>query len=497
MTSTGAGYLFTFQDVTDCKRREREAETQKRLAAVGQMAAGIAHEIRNPLASMSGSMQVLRQELELEPRSGAALRHRAARIGSPEPDDPRLPQLRAAVAGPDRARRHGQPSSATRRGCCATARTAPPRTGSSAPPTGATTLQAVEAQMRQIVWNLATNALRAMPDGGTLRLHVGVNGSTDAAASVGGQAVVLSVSDDGVGIPAEDLDRIFQPFHGGFAKGAGLGLAIVHRIVTDQGGSIAVHSQAGRGHHHRRHSACRAAGGGRRLAAAQGTPWDSRSISTHATDPPPTPARATDRAARILVVDDERSMRELLAIVLGREGYEVVVAENGRQALDELERRPVDLLISDIHMPDMTGLDVLRAAKGMNPDLAGIMVTAFASTETAIEALRMGAYDYIHKPFNVDELKIVVARRARAAAAAARERAAQARPRRAPPVLEHHRPQRGDAGGVRADRDDRADHQHRAGDGGVGHRQGAGRPRHPLQLARARIGRSSRSTAAR
>ena len=121
-------------------------------------------------------------------------------------------------------------------------------------------------------------------------------------------------------------------------------------------------------------------------------------------------------------------MRELLAIVLGREGYEVVVAENGRQALDELERRPVDLLISDIHMPDMTGLDVLRAAKGMNPDLAGIMVTAFASTETAIEALRMGAYDYIHKPFNVDELKIVVARRARAAAAAARERAAQARP---------------------------------------------------------------------
>jgi two-component system response regulator PilR (NtrC family) len=115
-----------------------------------------------------------------------------------------------------------------------------------------------------------------------------------------------------------------------------------------------------------------------------------------------------ERAARILVVDDERSMRELLAIVLGREGYEVVVAENGRQALDELERRPVDLLISDIHMPDMTGLDVLRTAKGMNPDLAGIMVTAFASTETAIEALRMGAYDYIHKPFNVDELKIVV-----------------------------------------------------------------------------------------
>jgi two-component system response regulator PilR (NtrC family) len=128
----------------------------------------------------------------------------------------------------------------------------------------------------------------------------------------------------------------------------------------------------------------------------------SRAGSSSAVAPPAAPP------ARILVVDDERSMRELLAIVLGREGYEVVVADNGRQALAELERRPVDLLISDIHMPDMTGLDVLRTAKSANADLAGIMVTAFASTDTAIEALRMGAYDYIHKPFNVDELKIVV-----------------------------------------------------------------------------------------
>jgi signal transduction histidine kinase len=111
---------------------------------------------------------------------------------------------------------------------------------------GATTLYAVEAQMRQIVWNLATNALRAMPKGGTLRLHVSASGSA-AATGVGGPAVVLSVTDDGVGIPGEDIDRIFQPFHGGFAKGAGLGLAIVHRIVSDLGGSIAVHSQAGQG----------------------------------------------------------------------------------------------------------------------------------------------------------------------------------------------------------------------------------------------------------
>ena len=112
--------------------------------------------------------------------------------------------------------------------------------------------------------------------------------------------------------------------------------------------------------------------------------------------------------ARILVVDDERSMRELLAIVLRRDGYDVILAENGRMALNVLERERVDLLISDIKMPDMSGVEVLRAAKSIDHDILGIMITAFASTDTAVEALRMGAYDYLSKPFDVDELKIIV-----------------------------------------------------------------------------------------
>jgi two-component system, NtrC family, response regulator PilR len=111
---------------------------------------------------------------------------------------------------------------------------------------------------------------------------------------------------------------------------------------------------------------------------------------------------------RILVVDDEQSMRELLAIVLRREGYDVQLADNGRSALEALERGAFDLLISDIKMPDLSGVEVLRAAKRIDPDLIGIMITAFATTESAVEALRMGAYDYLAKPFEVDELKIVV-----------------------------------------------------------------------------------------
>jgi len=118
---------------------------------------------------------------------------------------------------------------------------------------------------------------------------------------------------------------------------------------------------------------------------------------------------ATDRRPpRILVVDDERSMRELLAIVLRREGYEVLLAENGRAAIALLEREPVDLLISDIKMPDLSGVDVLRAAKQIDQDILGIMITAFASTETAVEAMRLGACDYLSKPFDIDLLKMKV-----------------------------------------------------------------------------------------
>jgi two-component system response regulator PilR (NtrC family) len=121
------------------------------------------------------------------------------------------------------------------------------------------------------------------------------------------------------------------------------------------------------------------------------------------------PVTATDRRQpRILVVDDEQSMRELLAIVLKREGYEVQLAENGQTAIALLERDPFDLLISDIKMPDMSGVDVLRAAKNIDPHVLAIMITAFASTDTAVEAMRLGACDYLSKPFDVDLLKMKV-----------------------------------------------------------------------------------------
>jgi two-component system, NtrC family, response regulator PilR len=120
---------------------------------------------------------------------------------------------------------------------------------------------------------------------------------------------------------------------------------------------------------------------------------------------------AEDKGAgtlRVLVVDDEQSMRDMLRIVLRRDGYEVSVARNGAEAMEILQREPVDLLLSDIRMPDLSGVEVLRAAKDINRDIIAIMMTAFASTDTAVEALRLGANDYFTKPFSMDELRLKV-----------------------------------------------------------------------------------------
>jgi two-component system response regulator PilR (NtrC family) len=101
--------------------------------------------------------------------------------------------------------------------------------------------------------------------------------------------------------------------------------------------------------------------------------------------------------ARVLVVDDERSMRELLSIVLRRDGYDVLIAEDGAAGLELLKHERVDILITDIRMPQMNGVDLLREAKRISPDIVSIVMTAFATTETAVEALRLGAADYVTK----------------------------------------------------------------------------------------------------
>jgi two-component system, NtrC family, sensor histidine kinase PilS len=234
-----AGLLFTFQDVTSFKKLERDAAIQQRLAAVGEMAAGIAHEIRNPLASMSGSIQILRQELPL-----SAEQEQLMDIVLRESE--RLNTTIRSFLAYARPQRFQIARFDLRRALNDTAlllrNSAEVQEGHEIVvdvPASELWYDADEGQMKQIVWNLATNGLRAMPDGGRLQLVGAVGPSSEG--------VVLTVRDEGIGIPPEELDALFQPFHGTFSKGSGLGLAIVHRIVTDYNGEIQISSQPGAG----------------------------------------------------------------------------------------------------------------------------------------------------------------------------------------------------------------------------------------------------------
>lgn len=114
--------------------------------------------------------------------------------------------------------------------------------------------------------------------------------------------------------------------------------------------------------------------------------------------------------ANLLIVDDELSMRQFLTHLFQRDGHSIRVAENGRKAMAVLREQPADVIISDVKMPDMGGIDLLRAARELHPDVEVIMMTAFANEQTAHEAFLLGAFDFVHKPFDNDLLKEKVAR---------------------------------------------------------------------------------------
>ncbi|MDY0296625.1 MAG: sigma-54 dependent transcriptional regulator [Acidobacteriota bacterium] len=115
-------------------------------------------------------------------------------------------------------------------------------------------------------------------------------------------------------------------------------------------------------------------------------------------------------ALTILIVDDDASLRNMLQIILKKEGYGVLCAEDSRTALDLLKTEKIGLVISDIKMPDLSGIELLKKIKGIDMSIPVIMITAYASTADAVEAMKIGAENYVTKPFNIDELKVVVSR---------------------------------------------------------------------------------------
>jgi two-component system sensor histidine kinase PilS (NtrC family) len=231
------GLLGIFQDLTPMKEMEEEIKKKDRLAAIGELSAGMAHEIRNPLASLSGSLQVLKEDLHLSEDNSHLME-----IALNEMDrlNNIVTQFLTYARPTAPSKEHCDVSSIVRD--TADLITNSREFGEDVSlkieiPEGPLFMWADPGQLRQIFYNLAINSLQSMHGSGTLRI------SAYAAAG----EVMIEVEDDGEGILQEDINKIFYPFFSTKPGGSGLGLAIVYRIVEDHGGKIKVHSGPGAG----------------------------------------------------------------------------------------------------------------------------------------------------------------------------------------------------------------------------------------------------------
>jgi len=231
------GYVYNFQDLTEEKRREAEYRSKDRMATLGRMAAGIAHEIRNPLASIAGSVKVLQSISQLDEDQAkliAIVSHESERLNKLVSD--------FLVYSRDQRFEFRQVDVVTLLEETLLLLEHHPLFGPQVRierkfPRRAVTVMADADKLRQVFWNICDNSLKAMPKGGTLT----------AQAEEAGKRIRVVLGDTGIGFSPRQIEKIFEPFQSGFNQGTGLGLPLVYQIILGHQGSIRVESQPGRG----------------------------------------------------------------------------------------------------------------------------------------------------------------------------------------------------------------------------------------------------------
>lgn len=361
------------------------------LAAVGTLAAGVAHEINNPLAYVLLNLQYLLREMPKAMRGTACqdqlserlqeARHGAERVGTIVRDLHDFSRADHDHLGPVDLRRvlgaaikvaaiHFQ----NRAELVERYEAVPPATGN-------------PARLEQVFLNLLINAIQALPRSRAPQNRVEVR------LSQRGEDAVVEVEDNGVGIPPDLLDKVFDPFvtTKPSAIGTGLGLPICHSIVRSVGGSISVESELGRGTRFR-----------------VVLPLHPGQIAPRSLSPPPVAARLP--RARVLVVDDELPVATMLSVVLESD-HDVRVASSAQEALTLLlGPQEFDVVLCDLLMPEMSGMDLYREIARERPGLEQriAFMTGGAFTQRAVEFLASVPNRRLEKPFTLKQVKLIV-----------------------------------------------------------------------------------------
>ncbi len=391
------GTVMVFRDVSERRKLERRLGMTERMAAIGTMAAGLQHEINNPLASIVANVQ-----FSLE-----ALRSCKGNL-SQEQIDELVTALEDASEGSERVRQ----SVANLRHFSGTAESAEAplditvaldealRLTAHAVRHHATVRKeygpaprvlAEEGQLARVFMNLLLNAAQATGDGGASTHTIVLRTRTDAA----GRAVA-EVTDDGPGLPADTLHRIFDPFFTTAPENAeiGLGLAICHSIVTSLGGDIDVESHVGKG------------------TTFRVSLPTAKSIAPAVPRRPPTlppPTRTSGQRARVLVVDDEIAIGKAIRRILVTE-HDVTLESDARVALERLTHETFDVVFCDLMMPNMSGMDFFDALALRSPDQAAriVFLTGGAFSRRSEDFLRDSHNVCLPKPFSREAVSSVV-----------------------------------------------------------------------------------------
>jgi two-component system, cell cycle sensor histidine kinase and response regulator CckA len=387
-----SGAVVVFRDTTERHRLEEMIRQSQKLDAIGRLAGGVAHDFNNILGVITGYVELMQRQIEAthpaRPRLDQVLKatERAAGLTSQllafsrkQVIQPRILDLNVLVADFDKMLHRVIGEDVELKVLPA------PDLGS---------VKADPMQLEQVVLNLAVNARDAMPKGGHLTIET-ANADVDETYAAAhppaqvGRFVMLSVSDTGMGMDAETQRRIFEPFFTTKpqGEGTGLGLATVYGVVKQSGGYIWVYSEPGQGTTFRVY-----------LPRVDAQPEGLAAAAE--------PAQVPRGHEIVLLVEDTESLREMIGEVLEEQGYRLLQASHGEEALAlaREEKGPIDLLLTDLVMPKLGGADLARQLASLRPEMRVLYMSGYTDGAISRQGLLREGSALLEKPFTTNRL---------------------------------------------------------------------------------------------